>query len=157
MGRVKGKLSREYSSTGYFAFLARQFLSALAAAIVDVKLVQKSMKDRSESNPEAIDEFLTYATRASWRRLAMEFWDRSCFGDEMQAVRFHGPREMFASSYSDTELQCWAKAMKIFLKQRRDVYAYFNNDSGGHARRNAQVLLGHFESSRNSLLHQTSN
>ena len=141
----------------------------------------------SESNLEAIDEFLKYAARTSSRRLAMEFRDRSCFGEEMQAVlrkhraalvishssrypapeveatsdfvyfRFHGPREMFASSYSDAELQCWAKVMKIFLKRRRDVYAYFNNDSGGHAPRNAQVLLGHLESSRNALLHQTSN
>jgi hypothetical protein len=28
MGRVKGKLIGEYSSTGYFVFLARQFSSA---------------------------------------------------------------------------------------------------------------------------------
>jgi uncharacterized protein YecE (DUF72 family) len=31
--------------------------------------------------------------------------------------------------------------MNTFLGRRRDVYAYFNNDAGGHAPRNAQTLL----------------
>jgi uncharacterized protein YecE (DUF72 family) len=31
--------------------------------------------------------------------------------------------------------------MKGFLGRRRDVYAYFNNDAGGHAPRDAQALL----------------
>ena len=126
----------------------------------------------SESNLEAVDEFLKYAARASARRLAMEFRDRSCFGEEMQAVlrkhcaalvishssrypareveatsdliyfRFHGPREMFASSYSDAELQCWAKAMKRFLKRRRDLYAYFNNDAGTGLRETPKFCWG---------------
>src|SRR5713101_3679885 len=121
------------------------------------------------------------------RGLALEFRDRSCFGEEMQGVRrkhraalvishssrypvpeveatsdfvyfrFHGPREMFASSYSDAELLGWAKMMKAFLERRRDVYAYFNNDSGGHAPRNAQLLLRHLEGLQISLLHQNSN
>jgi uncharacterized protein YecE (DUF72 family) len=141
----------------------------------------------SEENLGAVDEFLGYATRASSRGLALEFRDRSCFGEEMQSVlrkhravlvishssrypvpeveatsdfvyfRFHGPRAMFASSYSDAKLRDWAETMKAFLERRRDVYAYFNNDSGGHAPRNAEVLLRHLESSPDPLLHQTSN
>jgi uncharacterized protein YecE (DUF72 family) len=71
--------------------------------------------------------------------------------------RFHGPRKMFASSYSDAELQTWAKTMKAFLERRHNAYAYFNNDSGGHAPRNAQTLLLHLESTSNALLHQISN
>lgn len=107
----------------------------------------------------------------SSRRLALEFRHRSCFGQEMLAVlrnhraalvishssrypvpeaaatsdfvyfRFHGPTEMFASSYPDADLCDWAEKMKAVLGMQRDVYAYFNNDSGGHAPRNAQVLL----------------
>jgi uncharacterized protein YecE (DUF72 family) len=107
----------------------------------------------------------------SSRRLALEFRHRSCFGQEMLAVlrnhraalvishssrypvpeaaatsdfmyfRFHGPTEMFASSYPDADLCDWAEKMKAVLGMQGDVYAYFNNDSGGHAPRNAQVLL----------------
>ena len=55
--------------------------------------------------------------------------------------RFHGPKEMFASAYSDTELRNWAKKMIAFLETRRDVYAYFNNDAGGHAPRDSKALL----------------
>jgi len=141
----------------------------------------------SEVNLEAVDEFLKYAVRTTSRRLALEFRDQSCFGEEMMAVlrrhraalvishssrypvpeveatsdfvyfRFHGPRKLFASSYSDTELHTWAKTIKGFLEKRRDVYAYSNNDSGGHAPRNAQALLRQLESSPNDLLHQISN
>jgi uncharacterized protein YecE (DUF72 family) len=54
--------------------------------------------------------------------------------------RFHGPKELFASSYSDAQLKDWARRMKRFLDDGRDVYAYFNNDNGGHAFRNARTL-----------------
>ena len=133
----------------------------------------------SEANLQTLDDFLRYAARS--RRLALEFRDSSCFGQEMLALlhkhrvalvishssrypvpeitattnfvyfRFHGPKAMFASSYSDAELRDWARIMKSFMRTRHDVYAYFNNDSGGHAPRNAQVLLQQFRSnSRNS-------
>jgi uncharacterized protein YecE (DUF72 family) len=141
----------------------------------------------SEVNLEAVDEFLKYAASGTTRGLALEFRDQSCFGGEMMAIlrqhcaalvishssrypvpeveatsdfvyfRFHGPRKMFASSYTDTELQEWANTMKAFLERRRDVYAYFNNDSGGHAPRNAQALLRQLASSPNALLQQISN
>jgi uncharacterized protein YecE (DUF72 family) len=108
--------------------------------------------------------------------LALEFRDRSCFGSEMLDLlrshhatlvisqsskyplpetvatsdfgyfRFHGPREMFASSYSDADLERWANKMNAFLSAGHDVYAYFNNDSGGHAPRNAQVLIRKLQS-----------
>lgn len=123
----------------------------------------------SEANLQAVDGFLKYAARS--RRLAFEFRDSSCFGQEMLALlgkhraalvishssrypvpeitatstfmyfRFHGPTALFASSYSDAQLCDWARIMKSFMRTRRDVYAYFNNDAGGHAPRNAQVLL----------------
>jgi uncharacterized protein YecE (DUF72 family) len=125
----------------------------------------------SEANLQSVDEFLKYAGRASSRRLALEFRDRSCFEREMLEIlrrhraalvipqssrypapavtatsdfvyfRFHGPQEMFASSYSDVALRDWAKEINAFLRTRRDVYAYFNNDAGGCAPHDAQVLL----------------
>ncbi len=128
----------------------------------------------SEANLQSIDEFLGYAGHSS--HFALEFRDQSCFGSEMLAVlrshraaliisqsskyplpeivatsgfayfRFHGPKEMFASSYSDADLELWANKMNAFLSSGRDVYAYFNNDSGGHAPRNAQVLIRKLQS-----------
>jgi uncharacterized protein YecE (DUF72 family) len=125
----------------------------------------------SAANLESVDKFLEYAARDGTRPLALEFRDRSCFDSAMLKVlrrhraalvishsgryplpvvrptadfmyfRFHGPKEMFASSYSRTELRRWAKKMDAFLGKRRDVYAYFNNDAGGHAPRNALALL----------------
>jgi len=125
----------------------------------------------SAANLDSVDEFLGYASRDHSRRLALEFRDRSCFDSKMLRVlhrhraalvisqssryplpevsptadfmyfRFHGPKEMFASSYTGTELRHWANAIKSFLGKRRDVYAYFNNDAGGHAPRDAQTLL----------------
>ena len=54
--------------------------------------------------------------------------------------RFHGPEAMFASPYGRQQIAEWAARIKSLLAQGRDVYAYFNNDSGGHAFRNAQAL-----------------
>ena len=125
----------------------------------------------TEANLESVDEFLGYASRGGSRRLALEFRDRSCFDSPMLRLlrshraalvishssryplpdvsptagfmyfRFHGPKEMFASAYSAAALRNWAVTMKGFLGRRRDLYAYFNNDAGGHAPRDAQALL----------------
>lgn len=125
----------------------------------------------SKPNLESVGEFLEYASRDGSRRLALEFRDGSCFDSKMIRLlrrhraalvishssryplpevgptadfmyfRFHGPHEIFASSYSGAELRHWANTMNTFLGRRRDVYAYFNNDAGGHAPRNAQTLL----------------
>ena len=57
--------------------------------------------------------------------------------------RFHGPREMFASSYSSAELAAWAAQMCYLMERDTDVYGFFNNDSGGHAPPNALALKEH--------------
>jgi uncharacterized protein YecE (DUF72 family) len=130
----------------------------------------------SETNLQSVDEFLGYAGRDPSRRLAFEFRDRSCFEPEMLKIlrrhraalvvphssrypspevtatsdfvyfRFHGPKEMFASHYTDTALGNWARTMAAFLNRRRNVYVYFNNDAGGHAPRDAQTLLQQLQS-----------
>jgi uncharacterized protein YecE (DUF72 family) len=56
-------------------------------------------------------------------------------------LRFHGPRELFASRYSQEELAAWAARIRSWLAAGRPVYAYFNNDVGGHAVENAQMLI----------------
>ena len=55
-------------------------------------------------------------------------------------LRFHGPGQLFASSYSEEDLQPWARKIRKWLDQDRTVYAYFNNDFEGHAFANARAL-----------------
>ena len=56
-------------------------------------------------------------------------------------VRFHGPTgQAYAGSYSHDQLQLWAGILDGFRRAGHDVYAYFNNDVGGHAPRDAMRL-----------------
>lgn len=55
-------------------------------------------------------------------------------------LRFHGPGALFASSYTDAQLSEWAERIRGWLGAGLDVYAYFNNDAGGCAVRNALRL-----------------
>lgn len=57
-------------------------------------------------------------------------------------VRFHGPAGKYQGSYADRDLARWAARMREWASRRIPVYAYFNNDIGGFAPRNAKTLLG---------------
>lgn len=56
-------------------------------------------------------------------------------------LRFHGPNELFASSYDDEELKCSAARIRHWRSENLDVYAYFNNDFAAAAIANATRLL----------------
>lgn len=57
-------------------------------------------------------------------------------------VRLHGPdnQHLYGGSYSDQDLGWWAARIREWEGQGREVYAYFNNDGGGNAVRNAWQL-----------------
>ena len=62
-------------------------------------------------------------------------------------LRLHGPdhEHLYAGSYSNDDLRWWADRVREWSAAGRDVYAYFNNDGGGNAVRNAwqlQELVG---------------
>jgi uncharacterized protein YecE (DUF72 family) len=61
-------------------------------------------------------------------------------------IRFHGPADArYQSRYNLTHLKSRSEQIREFLGSGRDVYAYFNNDTAGHAVSNArelQQLLG---------------
>jgi len=59
-------------------------------------------------------------------------------------VRFHGPTGRYRGNYSKSMLQTWAKWFKDHTKEVRSIYAYFNNDIGGHAINNAKTLKQQF-------------
>lgn len=55
-------------------------------------------------------------------------------------VRFHGASSKYGGGYSDERLRGWAEWLDTQRQQGCDVYAYFNNDVGGHAPRDAVTL-----------------
>src|SRR6476661_3850906 len=51
-------------------------------------------------------------------------------------VRLHGSQELYASRYTDEELDAWAARIRSWRSARnggRDVFVYFDNDIGAHA------------------------
>lgn len=55
-------------------------------------------------------------------------------------LRFHGRQRLYSSCYTEKELKSWVKKIKVWQKQGKDVYAYFNNDAMGYAVDNAKQL-----------------
>lgn len=56
-------------------------------------------------------------------------------------IRFHGPKELYASSYSNEMLNEFAKKFKKWIKEGHELWVYFNNDIHGHAIADAQRLM----------------
>jgi uncharacterized protein YecE (DUF72 family) len=55
-------------------------------------------------------------------------------------VRFHGPSGHYAGGYPEERLRGWAEWLGEQQADGHDVFAYFNNDVGGHAPRDALTL-----------------
>jgi uncharacterized protein YecE (DUF72 family) len=55
-------------------------------------------------------------------------------------LRFHGYGAKYGGSYPDKVLDEWAGWIRHALSTGRDVYAYFNNDTNGHAVADAERL-----------------
>jgi len=53
-------------------------------------------------------------------------------------IRFHHGKK--GIGFSPQHLAAWAKRIRSFLSKGADVFAYFNNDAGGHAIRDAKRL-----------------
>jgi uncharacterized protein YecE (DUF72 family) len=56
-------------------------------------------------------------------------------------IRFHGPNQLYASSYSDEMLKDFAKKLKKWEKEGHVIWAFFNNDIHGYAIEDAKRLL----------------
>ena len=56
-------------------------------------------------------------------------------------IRFHGPNGDYRGNYNNELLKEYADKIKAFLKEGKDVYAYFNNTIGS-AFENAGTLWG---------------
>lgn len=56
-------------------------------------------------------------------------------------VRGHGPGGRYKDNYSDATLRNWARTMRKWKRQRRDVFVYFDNDQKSAAPADAQRLI----------------
>ena len=56
-------------------------------------------------------------------------------------IRRHGKEGNYATSYSTESLKEDAKFIKASLKNKKDVFFYFNNDASGYAPKNALELV----------------
>jgi uncharacterized protein YecE (DUF72 family) len=56
-------------------------------------------------------------------------------------VRFHGPHELYASSYDDRTLTRFNNKFKKWAREGYDVWVFFNNDIHGYAISDAKKLL----------------
>jgi uncharacterized protein YecE (DUF72 family) len=122
---------------------------------------------RWERDLPRLEEFLSLLPKP--RLHAVEFRDPSWYGDETYAllekagvalclhdmrgsesperlvgpfvyVRFHGTSAKYGGRYPDSAVESWARRLTGEIRRGRDVYAYFNNDRGGHAPRDAVRL-----------------
>ena len=55
-------------------------------------------------------------------------------------VRFHGASGRYDGSYGEDRLEGWAEWLRAQRLSGAELYAYFNNDVGGHAPRDAVIL-----------------
>jgi uncharacterized protein YecE (DUF72 family) len=60
-------------------------------------------------------------------------------------LRFHGASGKYQGNYTAEMLAKWAELIRDWLPKLRDIYVYFNNDQGGYAVKNAQLLQSWFE------------
>jgi uncharacterized protein YecE (DUF72 family) len=119
-------------------------------------------------NDERLDALL--ARLPASRRYAFEFRHPSWYADEVFAmleardcalvvsdhhhapapwratasfayVRGHGPEGRYWGRYPDATLEDWARRIRIWREQGRDVFCYFDNDPEGSAPRDAEAII----------------
>jgi uncharacterized protein YecE (DUF72 family) len=66
-------------------------------------------------------------------------WD--CVTADVVYVRLHGHDVTYASSYSEAELRGWARRLRRWAGEGRDVHVYFDNDARCAAPFNALRLI----------------
>jgi uncharacterized protein YecE (DUF72 family) len=69
-----------------------------------------------------------------------DFLDKLPLDPDFVYIRRHGEEGSYTTSYSIKSLEKDAKRIKSYLRQKKDVFIYFNNDAFGYAPKNALDL-----------------
>ena len=154
------KLKSPKASTEKFFVRAAKLRNKLGVVLFQ-------LPPRWKVNVERLEHFLDAMPRGY--RYTFEFRDESWFEDEVYDllrkhnvalcfyhqmgydspqeitadfiyVRLHGTDSKYGGSYPDNALKQWARRIRRWRKDSRDVYFYFNNDPEGHAIKNALAL-----------------
>ncbi|SDH22553.1 Uncharacterized conserved protein YecE, DUF72 family [Dyadobacter soli] len=82
--------------------------------------------------------------------------DRFPYHEEITAkdiyLRFHGPTSLYSSSYPDDILEDYAEKFAAWADDGHEVWAFFNNDIGGHALDNARKLQERVDARINEMI-----
>lgn len=70
-----------------------------------------------------------------------DFLDKLPLTADFVYIRRHGQQGSYATSYSKEFLIKDAKQIKSYLREKKDVFVYFNNDAFGYAPQNASELI----------------
>jgi uncharacterized protein YecE (DUF72 family) len=70
-----------------------------------------------------------------------DFLDKLPLTANFVYIRRHGQEGSYATEYSKELLNKDAKRIKAYLKQKKDVFIYFNNDAFGYAPKNVSELV----------------
>jgi uncharacterized protein YecE (DUF72 family) len=69
-----------------------------------------------------------------------DFLDKLPLTADFVYMRRHGKDGSYATSYNKELLKKDAKKIKSYVRQKKDVFMYFNNDAFGYAPKNAAEL-----------------
>jgi uncharacterized protein YecE (DUF72 family) len=70
-----------------------------------------------------------------------DFLDKLPITADFVYMRRHGEQGSYSTSYSKEFLSKDAKRIRSYLRQKKDVFVYFNNDAFGYAPQNASELI----------------
>jgi uncharacterized protein YecE (DUF72 family) len=70
-----------------------------------------------------------------------DFLDKLPLTANFVYIRRHGQEGSYATEYSKELLNKDAKRIKVYLRQKKDVFIYFNNDAFGYAPKNVSELV----------------
>lgn len=91
------------------------------------------------------DDSLTLMSKYDMAFVISQSGDRFPYAEMVTAkniyVRFHGPEGLYSSSYSEKMLRSFADMFKHWVKEGHIIWAFFNNDVGGHAWTNGKQLI----------------
>ncbi|BEH00267.1 DUF72 domain-containing protein [Bacteroides sedimenti] len=91
------------------------------------------------------DEFFDLLSRNSVAFVIADSGGQFPYADAMTTdyvyIRFHGRELIYASDYDEADLEYYAKKIRGWQSEGKDVWAFFNNDYSGYAPKNASKLL----------------
>jgi uncharacterized protein YecE (DUF72 family) len=91
------------------------------------------------------EESLTLMTKYDIGLVISQSGERFPYSEMITAkniyIRFHGPHQLYASSYSDEMLKDFAKKFRKWEKEGHVIWAFFNNDIHGYAIEDAKRLI----------------